>query len=66
MTATAPVQPNTGVFRFEHTATRAIQLPIAADGSTTINVYYNLAITVGVSKKWLILATLTLRYGESF
>ena len=25
MTATAPVQPNTGVFRFEHTATRAIQ-----------------------------------------
>ena len=69
MTATAPVQPNTGVFRFETYSHESNPTPIAADGSTTINVYYNLAtITVNVRPKinGSILATLTLRYGESF
>ncbi|MBF0913291.1 MAG: hypothetical protein HXK51_06115, partial [Atopobium sp.] len=69
MTATAPVQPNTGVFRFETYSHESDPTPIAADGSTTINVYYNLAtITVNVRPKrnGSILATLTLRYGDSF
>ena len=70
MTATAPVQPNTGVFRFEtYSHEKAVPTPIAADGSTTINVYCQPATyhrQCASKEKWSILATLTLRYGEAF